>query len=387
MFGNDGLSCLKSNRNRCIILGLFIIISILHSYEFFNKSTKHEKPSIAFFYGKPIPTKILSQFDQVVVESDNIDNIVEFKTKGVEVFAYLSVGEINPSRSWYTHIPHDWKLGQNQAWGSSVIDMTQKGWHEYLINTLMRPLWEKGYQGFFLDTLDSYQLFVKELSKREEQKRALIELIELMHQRFPGVKIILNRGFELLPDVSGLVVAISAESLFQRWDPLTKSYSEVPVSDREWLMKKLLQIHNQLGLRIIVIDYVSPKEKALARKVADEIKDSGFIPWVSSYSLDTVGLSNVDVFSKQFLVIYDGQEKRLSDLKNTFIYKSLTQILNYFDYSIEYLDARKKLPGYALAGRYTKIITFFESYEIINSSEYKAWHNKQVESGLNITDL
>ena len=247
-------------------------------------------PSTAFFYGKPVPVEFLTQYEQVVVEPDNIDDIKPLISKGIKLFAYLSVGEINPSRPWFSEIPDQWLLGKNADWGSSIVDLSNKDWQSYLLDKLMLPLWKQGYKGFFLDTLDSYQRISDDSIQRLIQQQALIDLIRTMHERFPGVKLIFNRGFELLPDIADYAVALAAESLFQRWNAASNTYSQVPPTDHDWLLKKLNQTRDQYGLQIIVIDYVSPAQSALAKDVAKKIAALGFTPWVSNPSMDMLGL-------------------------------------------------------------------------------------------------
>lgn len=247
-------------------------------------------PSTAFFYGKPVPVEFLTDFEQVVVEPDNIDDIQPFIDKGVSLFAYLSIGEINPSRSWFSEIPEHWLLGKNAGWGSRIVDLSNKEWQAHLINKQMMPLWEQGYKGFFLDTLDSYQLISKDTTQWLIQQQALTDLVRTIHDRFPGVKLILNRGFELLPEIAGYAVALAAESLFQRWNATSKSYSEVPPDDHNWLLDRLKQAHDQYGLQIIVIDYVSPTQGELAKDIAKKISALGFTPWVSNPSMDMLGV-------------------------------------------------------------------------------------------------
>lgn len=259
---------------------------------FFASSDVYANPSTAFFYGKPVPVDQLVHFEQVVVEPDNIESIEPLITKGISVFGYLSVGEISQSRPWFSGIPKNWLLGENKAWKSSIVDVNNKDWQDYVINKQMAPLWARGYRGFFLDTLDSYQLISQDPSFQRVQQQALVNLIHTMHNRFPGIKLILNRGFELLPDVANDAVALAAESLFQRWDTDSNSYGEVPQADRDWLLNQLNQVHSQYGLQIIVIDYVSPEKKGLAREVAAKIAALGFTPWVSNSSLDMMGVGS-----------------------------------------------------------------------------------------------
>lgn len=352
----------------------------------FAGSDIYANPSTAFFYGNPVPVDLLAHFEQVVVEPENIDNIDQFTAKGINVFAYLSVGEINPSRSWYSEIPEHWLLGENKAWGSSIVDLSKKEWQDYLINKLMAPLWERGYHGFFLDTLDSYQLTTKDSTLRFVQQQALINLIRTMHHRFPGIKLILNRGFELLPDVANYVVAVVAESLFQRWNTASNSYSDVTGPDRDWLLKKLNQVRDQYGLQIIVIDYVSPKQRRLAREVAVRITALGFTPWVSNPSMDMLGIGSLEVFPRRILALYDGQEQP-GGLQNSEVHKLLAMPLEYLGYTLEYVDARKGLPNYCLAGQYTGIVAWFNSDEWSQSEAYKSWLMRQLDDGMKVVVL
>jgi polysaccharide biosynthesis protein PelA len=343
-------------------------------------------PSTAFFYDKPMPIELLSHFKQVVVEPDNIDDIEQLISKGVDVFAYLSVGEINTSRPWYAEIPETWLVGKNTAWGSHIVDLSQKAWQEYVIDKLMTPLWERGYRGFFLDTLDSYLLITKDTKYRLVQQQALIDLIREMHRRFPDAKLILNRGFELLPNVAGDVIAVAAESLFQGWNASSNSYGEVKESDRGWLLNKLNQVHDQYGLQIIVIDYISPKQRDLAREVADKISELGFTPWVSNPAMDMMGIGSLEVFPKRILALYDGEDRN-SGIQNSKFYKLLTKLLGYLGYTFDYVDARKGLPNYCLAGKFTGIVTQLNSKALLQSEMYKSWLTRQNDDGMKVMTL
>ncbi|MEF3074848.1 endo alpha-1,4 polygalactosaminidase [Methylobacter sp. Wu1] len=343
----------------------------------------YANPSTAFFYGKPMPVDLLSHFEQVVVEPENIDNIDPLTAKGIQVFAYLSVGEINPSRTWHAEIPKHWLLGKNTDWGSSIVDLSKKEWRDHLINKQIAPLWQRGYRGFFLDTLDSYQLIIKDPRHRLVQQQALIDLIRTIHRRFPGIQLILNRGFDLLPHIGKYAVAVAAESLFQRWNAVSNSYSEVPESDRAWLLKKLNEAHDQYGLQVIVIDYVPPKQKTLARDVANRIAALGFTPWVSNPPMDMLGIGSVEVFPRRILALYDGRDQS-DGLQNSEVHKLLAMPLEYLGYTLEYADVRKGLPSYCLAGRYAGIVTWFNSDEWPQSESYKSWLIRQLDDGMKV---
>ena len=196
-------------------------------------------PRTAFFYGSSMPIVALSKFDRVVVEAENLDNLNELRSAGADVFAYVSVGEAEGWRATSRALPKDLFLGDNAAWQSRIADLTHPNWRRYLIEHRMAVLWETGYSGFFLDTLDSYQLVVKSPVEQLTQSQALVEMIRAMHQRFPGVKLLFNRGFDVLPEVGPLAVGLVAESLFQSWNPVTKEYVSVGEDERSRLLARL----------------------------------------------------------------------------------------------------------------------------------------------------
>lgn len=245
-------------------------------------------PSTAFFYGAPVPVVALSKFERVVVEAENLEDLAGLRIAGAEVFAYLSVGEAEGWRASARALPKDLFMGDNAAWHSRIADLTQPGWRRYLIEQRMAMLWEIGYSSFFLDTLDSYQMVAKTPAEHLAQAKALVEIIRAMHQRFPGVKLLLNRGFDVLPQVGPLAVGLVAESLFQSWNPVSQKYDSVSEKDRGWLLARLNQARFCYSLPITVIDYVPVDKPELARETAKRITALGFASWVANPGLDMI---------------------------------------------------------------------------------------------------
>lgn len=246
--------------------------------------------STAFFYGAQVPVASLTRFERVVVQSDHIVDLDALRAAGTEVYAYLSVGEAEEWRPSSRSLPPGLFLGSNLAWHNRIADLTQPGWRAYLLEQRMARLWDIGYRGFFLDTLDSYQLVVKDAHAQALQEKALADLIRAMHRRFPDVKLLFNRGFDVLPEVGSLATGLVAESLFRSWNPATGKYAPVSQRDRDWLLARLNDARKRYRLPITVIDYVDPHDTELARETARRIKALGFFPWVANPALDTLSV-------------------------------------------------------------------------------------------------
>ena len=134
-------------------------------------------PNIALYYGANPPWDELRAFDVVVVEPDHGFDPQRLATPSTELFAYVSLGEVQPSRAYAKDIPPGWLPATNSAFGSRIVDQAQPLWREFFLDRIVAPLWERGYRGFFLDTLDSYHLIAKTDAARAAQEAGMVTLV------------------------------------------------------------------------------------------------------------------------------------------------------------------------------------------------------------------
>lgn len=342
-------------------------------------------PSVAFYYGNNVPVDMLSQFDWVVVESAHLpkEKYAQLKRHGAQVFAYLSLGEVEAWRVKENDAPKSALVAKNKHWDSAVADLTQPAWGEYIIEDRIRPLWQSGYRGFFLDTLDSYRLFATEEAEADKQQVALVNLIKKIRQVYPGIKLILNRGFEILDRVQDDVIGIAAESLYQQWDPSNQQYGPVPEDQQDYLMAQFKRIRDRYQLPLIAIDYVAPEEREKARATAHRIAAAGFIPWVSTWELNQVGIGLIEPMPRKVLILYDKSHTEGGELAYTLAHRHLAMPLEYLGYGAIYHDVNTPLPSDILHGRYGGIVSWF-SERLQQGDAYQDWLLKQLKSGLRV---
>jgi hypothetical protein len=245
--------------------------------------------SVAFFYGSAVPVEQLARFDAVVLEPDAPFDPVANASTGPTWYAYVSVGEVTTDRAYFPSIPKQWLAGRNAVWKGAVIDQSAPGWPEFFVERIIAPLWARGYRGFFLDTLDSYQLIAKTDAERAQQLAGLVASIRAIKARYPDARLILNRGFEILPEVHDAVTAVAFESLFGSWDQRHQRYAGVPPGDREWLLAQATTIRTRYNLPIISIDYCAPGDTQCQREIVHKVCDLGIVPYVTDGALQTVG--------------------------------------------------------------------------------------------------
>lgn len=356
---------------------IFLLIFCLN----LSTSTYAQNNNVALFYGANPPLNELRTFDIVVVDPDhaNIDPQT-YNSEYSQLFAYASVGEVHHSKNYFAKIPKSWLKSKNQAWDSYVLDQSSPEWPNFFAEQVIAPLWAKGYRGFFLDTLDSYQLISQNQQQRQAQEQGLINTIKTIKQRWPEAKLIFNRGFEILPQVHDAAFMVAAESLYQSWNASKQQYQTVNSEDRAWLINQLQQVKNNYRLPILVIDYVANEERELARQTASKIREKGFIPWVTTGDINSLGVGNLEVLPRKVLVIYNPNES--PDLHYHDAVRFLGAPLAYLGLVPEFVPFNSQLPTQNLLGRYAGIISWINSDDIANNSAYPQWLSQQIKQGL-----
>lgn len=265
-------------------------------------------PSVALHYGARPPWAELAAFDWVVLEPGHHGD-VSARARAMprtRLFAYVSVGEINRQHPRHDEVPAAWRLATNRAWNSTVIDPRVPEWPAWFVEHVARPQWARGYRGFFLDTLDAYHQVARTPEDRAAHEAGLVRVVRALKAAFPEAKLILNRGFEILPEVAGDVDMVAAESLYRGWNPTTLRYRTVSAEDRDWLLGQFETVRTRHRLPLLAIDYVPPEQRALARETARRIRAHGIVPWVTTPELDTLGVGAVEVLPRRVLVLHDG---------------------------------------------------------------------------------
>lgn len=339
-------------------------------------------PSVAFYYGDQPPVDELSAFDWVVLEPEYATKETLQRLRDRQVFAYVSVGEVDPGRPWASKLPDEWVLGNNPAWGSLVIDQSQPDWPGFFVDRVIKPLWEQGFRGFFLDTLDSYHLYATDATARAQQEAGQIKLIRVLKARYPEAKLFFNRGFEILPKVHDMAMAVAAESLFAEWDPASGNYQPVSEADRAWLINELNQVRIKYDLPVVAIDYLPPEQRQQAREVAKKIRALDFIPWVTNHELTLLGVGTIEVMPRKVLMLYDEAKNETELMAAESVVLFGTMPLNWLGYKAEYLNANDSLPEYPLTGRYAGSVIWLQNpLPAAKGKQLAEWMRKQTAAG------
>ena len=244
----------------------------------------------------------LRSFGLIVMNAEHKEYVKQVKSGHNKVLAYVSVGEVGPQHPWMPYLQaHGMLLQENPAWkGNYVVDLRQKQWRQYVIQRVIPPLLAAGFDGVMLDTIESplHLELYGEASERERHrgmKAAAVELLKEVRAAFPGITIIMNRGFPVLGKAVPYVDGVIAESVFTDYDAQHQRYEMRPLEQRQLLLAQI-QAYKRAAEKagkepqLFGLEYGDLADTPMVKKLYDKQRQQGWRPYVGSRALNVIAL-------------------------------------------------------------------------------------------------
>lgn len=248
-----------------------------------------EVRSWAVFYGDKADPTALAAPDVLVLEPDHPWKPATLRRPGQRLLAYLSVGEVHESRAYYRQVAAvpGAVVEKNEDWpGAHRVDPRSKAWRQLVLTQLAPSILAKGYDGLFLDTLDTAGYL--EAHGKPGAVAAMAALVKALHARFPQAMIVANGGWAILPEAAGALSAYVTESVFTDYQFKPAQYRRRDASQAAERASAMRQVASRYGLSVLVIEYVDPADAAGRAEVAAQVRKAGFVPFVSDIGLSTL---------------------------------------------------------------------------------------------------
>lgn len=244
------------------------------------------------FYGMSADESLLSTYDIVILDRMFQGSIPTVAKAGAQVCGYLSLGEIKTSDTYYPRLHPAALLESNPAWpGTRRIDVRQQSWKELVLGEMVPSMVSQGFAGLLLDTLDTppYLEQLDPISNRG-MREAAVDLVRAIRTSFPGMLLIMNRGYALLSSIITSIDYIVAESLLTRPDlQQPQQYVWNEPADVALQMALLSPAtHRQPMLPILSLDYWDPTDTTTVREIYVREQRLGHSPYVATRLLDTI---------------------------------------------------------------------------------------------------
>lgn len=265
------------------------------------------------YYLQRLDLALLQQINPQMAVVDPHDSkltsmdIALLKEQGMTVIAYLSAGEVDPTRkdkddgyafqlewkeaAWFKNVPK--KISENKMWESRRVEYWDEGWQQIMLARLRHAI-NQGYDGIMLDTVDSFYVlkpFYKDRDVRQDMADMIGRLRDEAKTINPHFKILINSGMELYdttytktgePFLSVIDGQLKEDTWYNEKGPITAEWTE---SDLAYLKRAV-----DAGKPVYSIDYFTNEEvkEPNLENMRDYFKKArafGVIPFAADRSL------------------------------------------------------------------------------------------------------
>lgn len=195
-----------------------------------------------------------------------------------KIFSYMSVGEAESYRPYFSKIPKDLLDKENPHWpGSFDVKFWDSKWDDILYkaqDSYLSKIINIGFDGVYLDVVDAYQRQDDRRKYASSMARLIIAISQSAKLKNPDFKIYLQNGSEIIndldPELSELFIAsidgLSVEGYFFDYKDPQKPIVSDWFINLETVYKKYLTYKKD----VVIIEYV--EDKVLQQKLIDYCK-------------------------------------------------------------------------------------------------------------------
>lgn len=240
----------------------------------------------AIYYDEALPAESFVGYDVVVFDRKHHPDFLVLKGE-TKVLAYVSIGEVHGNTPEQERMAAEGSLGKQNGWGSYPVDIESPIW-QGLVMAQVSDAMHRGFDGVMLDTLDT-PLWQAQQTSHPDYVRVQAAAAQIIHDlriAYPDMKIMLNRGFEILPRVAKDIDYALGESILSETNVLTGQSKLFPPESFATAASKLLEAQEiSPRLKIYTLDYWNQDDVRGLRKLYSLQRARGFAPYVTTPDL------------------------------------------------------------------------------------------------------
>lgn len=268
-----------------------IISTIISAFTHKHVQANTYAPFVVY-YNNEAAVADFAKYKLLILDSDTHPPLHPLADRDKVLLGYVSLGEVSKDRKYFGELQkQNILLNENKQWpGSYTVDIRNNYWPQFVIESIIPNIIRSGFHGIFIDTLDNPADYErKQPLKYGGMGQAAIQLVKSIRLHYPDLKIMLNRGYEILPYVVKDIDMVLGESVYADYNFETKVSSlntpELYHQQLKILQDAKFQNHN---LGVYTLDYWDKNDAEGIKKIYQEQRDNGFVPYVSTISLNEI---------------------------------------------------------------------------------------------------
>lgn len=274
-------------RLRALLSGLLLLIALPVAAPAGAKDFRW-----AVYYASDAPVEAFKPYDLLVLDAEYHPPLAPLRARGKKLYGYLSLGEAGQHQAHFKTLKAQGLLvRESPVWkGSWAIDIRDPRWTRRVIEELIPDILRRGFDGLFLDTLDSsIALETDGGPAHRGMTEAAVRLVHTIRRHYPHIRIMMNRAYSLLPELAHDIDIVLGESVYARHDANLKTYALVPEGEYRAQVDLLkgAQKRNP-DLQVFTLDYWRTDQPEMIRKIYALQRENGFHPYVSTVKPDAV---------------------------------------------------------------------------------------------------
>lgn len=242
------------------------------------------------YYREKIAPEQFAPFDMVIFDPDSHPDLNPLIQSHKDIFAYLSLGEINSSRDYYEKAK-PLVLVENPNWpGAYIVDVRDRLWFDLILLDIVPSILEQGFTGIFLDTIDSpLDLERKNKDRFEGMQTQLEYLIYMIKQTYPNLVIMMNQGYPLIKKIGPKINMVLGESVYTSYNFKMKQYY---IKDEKEFLKQVNALHEAKRLfphlQLFSLDYWYSDDRDMIKQIYETHRKQRLTPYIGEVALDQI---------------------------------------------------------------------------------------------------
>jgi hypothetical protein len=222
----------------------------------------------------------LGAHDLVVLDGERArrSQVRALRGRGAIVLGYLSVGTIEPGRSWHRRA-RPYRLERWEDWGEHFADTSRRGFRELIARRVAPAILGKGFDGLFLDNTDMIETHPRQ---RGGMHRLAWTLSRRVHAR--GGYLFTQNGERVIGPSLRAYDGWNREDVTLTYDFDRHRYVRVPRAGRRAALRALRRMRSR-GLLTTATDYVGRGDRRAAARAIANACAAGAVPLVADIGL------------------------------------------------------------------------------------------------------